>query len=515
MEEHIKFWPLTKEYYKKTIPFSICKCFPFVTTLFSFFLISLYKDKHMTVGFGLSTQFYNALNYQLTLINSDTAAIFMTKYLGMGLFKSLNITYYNGIITNGIIFLFSIIFYVRLDLIIVMMGFDPISSGIMLKNMFAMFPFLLVQVYSESLRNFLITMGFDMTINVLNGLQIIVMVPLAWFFMVYLNLQGVGYGIFKLINEQLIIAFLLFAWKRNSKDSKLDKKKQGSAKENFQESFSRNNKQFKEYFIFFLKSVPGTYGEYLSYECITFICGFYGNINVTASWMSIQPIMSFAAGIGNGCGSTTRNFVGEALGMGQNIYAKKLASYCLVYSLFMGLIQSAFYIIFADEVTSQLTKEDPVKIVLKQFCVLYSFNAFLAVIWSTLNSLMRMIDRIFALAINSFINMQIIQITIVAVGLWVLDWGGNSIFQGYTYGMYSAGSIQILIIFYQTDWSKIKKMKDIETLDADFDTCNIDTKNMNILSEKTALIQTTEYSNNILRLEIKTLYDLDYATDTP
>ena len=179
MEDKIIFWPFAIEYYRKTVPFSICKCFPFIINILSFYLISLYKNEHMTTGFGLALSFYNLVNYMLTNVNSDTAAILMTKFIGMESFKSLNITYYNGIIVNGFVLLFSIFFYVRLDRILIMVGFDAVSSWIAGVSMWSMFPFLVVQVYSESLRTFLITMGFDLTINILNILQLIVVVPLA------------------------------------------------------------------------------------------------------------------------------------------------------------------------------------------------------------------------------------------------------------------------------------------------------------------------------------------------
>ena len=201
MEDKINFWPLALNYYKKTVPFSICKCFPFVINILSFHLISLNKNEQMTVGFGLAISFYNLVNCMLTNVNSDTVAILMAKFIGKESYKSLNITYYNGMITNGIILFFSIIFYVRIDRILFMAGFEEKSSWMAGLSMWSLFPYLFVQVYSESLKTFLITMGFDMTINVLNVLQIIVVAPLAWFFMDYLKLNVIGYGIFKVINE--------------------------------------------------------------------------------------------------------------------------------------------------------------------------------------------------------------------------------------------------------------------------------------------------------------------------
>lgn len=141
MNTNVDFWRFSLQYYKKAIPYSICKCFPFITNIISFYLISLYKDETLTTGFGLAISFYNLMNCVLTNVNSDTAGMLTTKYYGMDSLRSLSLTYYNGLFTNSIIFLFSIIYYIRLDLILVSFGFDEKSSEVALKSIYSMFPF--------------------------------------------------------------------------------------------------------------------------------------------------------------------------------------------------------------------------------------------------------------------------------------------------------------------------------------------------------------------------------------
>lgn len=85
------------------------------------------------------------------------------------------------------------------------------------------------------------TMGFDKTINILNVLQIVVIVPLAWLFMVYLQLEVIGFGIFKVINELIVIAFLLIVWKKSPKDPKLERIDKEPTMKKLKEAFSKYN----------------------------------------------------------------------------------------------------------------------------------------------------------------------------------------------------------------------------------------------------------------------------------
>ena len=57
------------------------------------------------------------------------------------------------------------------------------------------------------------------------------------------------------------------------------------------ESFSSKNELFKEYFVFYLKCIPGVYGEYLGLESLTIVCGLYHDINITTAWVTINSIM--------------------------------------------------------------------------------------------------------------------------------------------------------------------------------------------------------------------------------
>ena len=141
VDENIGFVAFAIQFYKKALPFSICKCFPLMINLLCYYIISLYKDIHLTTGFGLALCFYNFLYMMLNQVNAEICGIILARYIGMESGKSLNLTYFNGLITNMLVFLLSICFYIRLDLILMAMGFDQKSSTIAHNTILALFPF--------------------------------------------------------------------------------------------------------------------------------------------------------------------------------------------------------------------------------------------------------------------------------------------------------------------------------------------------------------------------------------
>ena len=90
---------------------------PFITNIFSFLLISYYKEKELTAGFGLGMSAYNLFFGQILIVNADTVGIYVSKFFGMKRYKSVNMTYYNGLIINAMIFLLFCFVYAKLDII--------------------------------------------------------------------------------------------------------------------------------------------------------------------------------------------------------------------------------------------------------------------------------------------------------------------------------------------------------------------------------------------------------------
>ena len=82
MTSELQFWPFALTFYKISLPYCICKCFPFAINVISFYMISFYKDEYLTAGFGLAISFYNLVNCMLTNVNSDTTGILLAKFYG-------------------------------------------------------------------------------------------------------------------------------------------------------------------------------------------------------------------------------------------------------------------------------------------------------------------------------------------------------------------------------------------------------------------------------------------------
>jgi len=92
---------------------------------------------------------------------------------------------------------------------------------------------------------------------------------------------------------------------------------------------------------------------------------------------------------------------------------------------------------------------------LKTFLIYYGCIAFLDIIWVTMSTVMRSINRIGVCTVNALINMTIIQNIIVCLGLWEFNWGGVSIWYG-LYWTWTVGNlVQVITIFCYSDWSKV------------------------------------------------------------
>jgi len=73
-----------------------------------------------------------------------------------------------------------------------------------------------------------------------------------------------------------------------------------------------------------LKCTVGAYAEYFAIEFLTILCGFYGQVDVTSAWVAIMSIDWTIYILGGGYTTICRNYVGEALGQGNYLLAKKI-----------------------------------------------------------------------------------------------------------------------------------------------------------------------------------------------
>lgn len=117
-------------FFSKSIPLSLMRALPFSQSIIFYIILSWYNDKQLTSGFGLtlsSNAFFNAI---LNLNAAECTGIYTSKYFGAKLYKNMRLSYYRGIGISILTFLFSLIFFARLDLILILVGFSSESSSI-------------------------------------------------------------------------------------------------------------------------------------------------------------------------------------------------------------------------------------------------------------------------------------------------------------------------------------------------------------------------------------------------
>jgi len=139
---------------------------------------------------------------------------------------------------------------------------------------------------------------------------------------------------------------------------------------------------------------------------------------------------------------------------------------------------------------------------LKTFLIYYGSAAFLDIIWVSMSTVMRSINKIGVCTVNALINMTIIQNIIVCLGLWQFNWGGKSILIGLYYTYIVGNLIQVITIFCYTDWSKIENFSAAtefslipETTEIDQDNSNKEEtmKRCSVILELSEQIETMDY----------------------
>jgi hypothetical protein len=89
-----------------------------------------------------------------------------------------------GITVNVLIFLWSLVFFIRLDLILTAINFDPITANIAHSCVLYMLPGVFMRCFTESLKVYLGILEYERLFSVLNIFQIFVV---SHFFFLYQN----------------------------------------------------------------------------------------------------------------------------------------------------------------------------------------------------------------------------------------------------------------------------------------------------------------------------------------
>ena len=113
---------------------------------------------------------------------------------------------------------------------------------------------------------------------------------------------------------------------------------------------------FKEFNIFFLKNVLGSYAEYIGFEMITVMLGVFQQNDWMACWVITQTISSFTYTIGLGFSNVTRTIINIKIGQGKNKESRKSAYLSLVLIAVFGIILTLLYSLLRRYIASMFIK---------------------------------------------------------------------------------------------------------------------------------------------------------------
>ena len=128
----------------------LMRCAPFVLNLAGFYAIGLYEDVVLTAGFGLGLSCFFFFNLVFTYINGEASGMLIAKNFAIKKYRIMRLNYYRGLIVNIIVLIFSLCCYVKLDSILVGIGFKYSVSIVAREMVVWMIPGLILQAYTEN-----------------------------------------------------------------------------------------------------------------------------------------------------------------------------------------------------------------------------------------------------------------------------------------------------------------------------------------------------------------------------
>lgn len=207
-----------------------------------------------------------------------------------------------GITVNVLIFLWSLVFFIRLDLILTAINFDPITANIAHSCVLYMLPGVFIRCFTESLKVYLGILEYERLFSVLNIFQIFVVshfffytkqvIVCSWVFIWSWQFGIQGYGVLIIAVEVVNLIFLTVGWRVS-----------GRHREARGLGDCRNvicSKGFLNYLRFFGKSALEQYTNYLGVEIQTIIIGVTQNLDVMCAWVLTQAMSGIFVGLGEG-----------------------------------------------------------------------------------------------------------------------------------------------------------------------------------------------------------------------
>ena len=159
MDHKISFWGFMPNFIRKTLPQLLLRSSIYVIQIVGFIWIGLYKDLNLSAGYGQAFSLFNFFYGVFSFTNSDACGMYTAKYQGAEQYKLMLQSYYNGQTVNITIMIISMFFFIRIDLILALIGFDEGTIKVAHFGVQYLIPFCIVSSYSENLKAFLTTLG--------------------------------------------------------------------------------------------------------------------------------------------------------------------------------------------------------------------------------------------------------------------------------------------------------------------------------------------------------------------
>lgn len=101
---------------------------PFLVNLIAFIFIGWYNSPPMVGALGISNSIYAFFNNMFVIINSDCQGVWVTEKFAEGKYKQARLINFRSYGITTLINIFSLCFYIRIDLILGAIGFDAETS---------------------------------------------------------------------------------------------------------------------------------------------------------------------------------------------------------------------------------------------------------------------------------------------------------------------------------------------------------------------------------------------------
>lgn len=307
---------------------------PFVYLIF----LATHKSLNLIAEFGVALCLINICNAVLTKSNLEIMLSDARKYFIEKKYRMMRLTFFRGLLMSYIIFFFSFIVFIRIDLLLEVLGFrkDIYCSAHYL--ILTMLPTLFIKCYNECLYAYLQAMNFKKTFLCLNLMDQLLTIVLSYGLVVHFRFKLLGFSITYLFVESFNFMFLSILWaKKGIKESRSMESLKDVIK-----MTETSNQTFRDY----SKNVSANSATFLyviGNELQVIIIAMNKDIEILTVWVCIMILTSVIQFLGELFAMVTKIYCSSKLFKNPNI-PKKIAWIGVTSSMILGVFFSLIFI---------------------------------------------------------------------------------------------------------------------------------------------------------------------------